>query len=211
VRDTQPTGTGEYVIGAGDHLDVSFFFHPDLTMNDLLVRTDGRITMPYLGDVVAAGYTPMQLDTLLTEQFSEILKEPNISVILREAADPTVFVLGQVNKPGGYTFKQYLSLSQSIAHAGGTKRGAHTQAVLILRRNSLDSIVGVQVDLQSILNGDDIRNDFALHNMDLVYVPKTALESTAQVMQAVHDVISPFTEVLQSTWVIFLMQDRIRN
>lgn len=212
TRDTPPVAlTGEYVIGPGDHLDVSFFFHPELTTQDLLVRTDGRITLPYVGDVVAAGYSPMQLDTLLTQRFSEILKEPNISVILREAADPMVFVLGQVKKPGGYIFRRYLSLSQAVALAGGTARGAHTREVLVLRRDGVHSIVGAQVNLQAILNGESIQSDIPLRNMDLVFVPKTALESTAEVMQAVQEVISPFTEVLQSTWVIFLLNDRLRE
>lgn len=212
VHDTQPpSGSGEYIIGLGDRLDVSFFFHPDLSTLDLLVRNDGRITLPYLGDVVAAGYTPMQLDTLLTERFSEILKDPNISVILREASDPMVFVLGQVQSPGGYPFKRYLSLSQSIALAGGTSRGAHTREVLVLRRDAVDTIVGVQVNLQAILNGERIGDDIPLRNMDLVFVPKTALQSTAEVMQAVRDVVSPYTEVLQGTWTIFLIKDRARD
>jgi polysaccharide export outer membrane protein len=212
VKDTQPiSSSDQYIIGVGDRLDVTFFYHPDVTTKDLLVRNDGRITLPYLGDVVAAGYSPMQLDTLLTQQFSEILKEPNISVILREAADPMVFVLGQVKKPGGYIFRRYLSLSQAIALAGGTSRGAHTREVLVLRRDGVHSIVGVQIDLQGILNGESIQDDLPLRNMDLVFVPKTALESSSEVMQALTEVISPFTEVLQTTWVVFLLNDRLRD
>ncbi len=67
VEDTDPLESEEdYVIGIGDRLDVVFFVHKELTTIDLLVRSDGRITLPYVGDVDAAGVTPMQLDSTLT-------------------------------------------------------------------------------------------------------------------------------------------------
>lgn len=201
----------QYIIGVGDRLDVTFFFHKELTTNNLLVRPDGRITLPYVGDVVAAGYAPMHLDTLLTEQFSEILKDPNLSVILRHSEDPMVFVVGQVRQPGSFRYKQQLSLTQAVALAGGLQRGAHTKQVLVLRREGVDRILGVQIDLQAILDGRTIQNDIPLRNMDLVVVPKTALESAAQTMDAVQEIMLPIRDVLFLSWQVFILQDQFRS
>jgi polysaccharide export outer membrane protein len=211
VAATDPGVRGEYVLGVGDRIDVNFFFHSDLTTNDLLVRPDGRITLPYVGDVLAVGYTPMQLDTLLTNQFSEILKEPNVSVIVRSTEDPMVYVTGVVDRPGGYSFKRTLSLTQALALAGGFDRGAHTKQVIVLRRESLDRIVGVQVDVQAIFDGNRLQDDIALRNMDVVYVPKTALEGTAEVMQAVSDIIQPFRDAVFGAWQVILIRETLSN
>jgi polysaccharide export outer membrane protein len=211
IAATGPGATREYVIGLGDRLDIPFFFHNEMTRANLLVRTDGRITLPYVGDVIAAGYTPMQLDTLLTDQFAAILKDPNLSVVVRHSEDPTVYVVGMVTRPGGYTYKRYLSLTQAVALAGGLRRGAHTGSVLVLRREGVGRIVGVQVDLESIMNGQDIQNDFALRNMDLVVVSKTALEGKAQTMEAIQDILSPLTDLISGTWQVILISDNLRN
>ncbi len=94
-RTGPPAGaTAYYQFGIGDRLDIVFLYHSNLTSRELLVRDDGRISLPYVGDQMALGYTPMQLDTILTEKFAEILKEPNLSVILNEPAEKKVYVLG---------------------------------------------------------------------------------------------------------------------
>lgn len=211
VATTDPGAVQNYVMGVGDRLDVNFFFHSDLTTNDLLVRPDGRITLPYVGDVLAAGFTPMQLDTLITQQFSEILKDPNISVIVRQTRDPRVYVTGLVDRPGEYTFEQYLSLTQALAMAGGFSRGAHTEQVVVLRRQSLDRVVGVQINVQAIFDGQRLQDDIPLRNMDVVYVPKTALESVAQVMDAVSDITLPFRDALFGTWQVLLIKRELSD
>src|SRR5512139_804300 len=76
----QPVLAPEYVIGVGDVLEVVFLYHNNLTTRDLVVRRDGRISLPYVGDEMAAGITPMVLDSVLTNRFGEILREPNLSV-----------------------------------------------------------------------------------------------------------------------------------
>jgi len=212
LKETAPSpGTNEYVVGIGDRLDVVFFFHQDMSTLDLLVRSDGRITLPYLGDVMAAGFTPMQLDTLLESRFGEILKDPNLSVIVRDSEEPTVYVIGQVDKPGAYQFSTTLSLVQSVAMAGGTVRGAKTENVIVIRRAGLNRIVGVEVNMKAIIDGKSIQNDFPLRNMDIVLVPKTRMESIASVMQTIDDIVAPPSNLAMRGWQIFLIQQQVDN
>ncbi|MCH7548128.1 MAG: polysaccharide biosynthesis/export family protein, partial [Candidatus Krumholzibacteriota bacterium] len=151
VEDTNTLAQGvvqeEYVIGVGDLLDVVFMYHNNLTTRNLFVRRDGRISLPYVGDAVAAGLTPMTLDSVLTKGFAEILHEPNLSVIVRQPAKQKVYVLGEVNAPGKFFFDDELSVVQSIAVAGGLLRSANAEHAILIRRQGLNGSVGIEIDV----------------------------------------------------------------
>src|SRR5690349_7990372 len=127
VADTgkqKPFLEPEYVIGVGDQLEVVFPYHTNLTEREIVVRRDGRISLPYVGDQMAAGITPADLDSLLTVKYSEILRDPNLSVIVEKPAPQRVYVLGEVNTPGRFDFDDQMTMVQSVAAAGGFKKGA---------------------------------------------------------------------------------------
>jgi polysaccharide export outer membrane protein len=192
----------EYVIGVNDVLEVVFLYHSNLTTRDLIVRRDGRISMPFVGDQMAAGITPMVLDSLLTTRFSEVLREPNLSVIVSQPAPQKVYVLGEVNAPGRFEFADELSMLQAVAMAGGaTKAGMSNHAVLI-RRQGVSKIVGVEVDLQAVMNGSRMSNDLRLRNYDIVMVPKHPLYSAADFMQVVGDIINVPLDAVFKGWQI---------
>jgi polysaccharide export outer membrane protein len=192
----------EYVIGIGDKLDVVFLFHTNLSTRDLIVRRDGRISLPYIGDQMAAGVTPMTLDSLLTVRFSDILREPNLAVIVREAAEQKVYVLGEVERPGDYGFATELSIVQAVAMAGGLKTGASGEHAVLIRRQGLGRIVGVEIDVKGIMLGARLQDDLRLRNYDVVYVPKQPLYSAADFMQAVWDIVQPPLDTVFQGWQI---------
>jgi polysaccharide export outer membrane protein len=203
----------DYVIGVGDRLDVVFFIHKDLTTLNLLVRDDGRITLPYVGDVPAVGFTPMRLDSTLTERFSEVLREPILSVIVRDPAAKYVYVLGQVLQAGEFRFDTKISLMQALARARGFGRGAKASHVVVIRRDGPERIVGVEVDVGSITKGKRYANDIWLRNYDIVYVPKTRLQSASEFVEIVYDVLFPPTDLMLRGWtaqVMFQQLDYLR-
>jgi polysaccharide export outer membrane protein len=187
-----PSGTGEYRIGVGDVLDVIFLYHSNLNTRAVPVRHDGRISVPYVGDAMAAGRTPMELDSVLTDRFKEILREPTLSVIVKEEATRIVYVLGEVEQPGGYPYKDQITLVQSIAEAGGTRESAKEAHTVVIRREGGNKIVGIEVDVKSILRGESIQNDLPLRKYDIVYVPKSAIYSVAEFARQVDTIIKPF-------------------
>ena len=187
-----PSGSGEYRIGVGDILDVVFLYHSNLNTREVPVRHDGRISVPYVGDAMAAGLTPMELDSVLTERFSEILREPTLSVIVKREAERIVYVLGEVEQPGGYPYQDRFTLVQSIAAAGGTKDSAKPAHTVVIRREGGNKIVGIEVDVKSILRGESIQNDLALRKYDIVYVPKSAIYTVADFAREVDAIMKPF-------------------
>lgn len=197
----------EYVIGVGDELEVVFLYHTNLTTRDLIVRRDGRISMPYVGDQMAAGVTPMLLDSVLTARFSEVLREPNLSVIVSLPAPQKVYVLGEVTAPGKFEFKDEMTMLQALAMAGGAKTGGMTNHAVLIRRQGISTIVGVEVDLRAATNGSRLSNDLRLRNYDVVFVPRHPIYSAADFMQAVGDIINVPLDALFKGWQIANLQE----
>jgi polysaccharide export outer membrane protein len=192
----------EYVIGVGDLLEVVFLYHSNLTTRDLAVRRDGRISLPYVGDQMAAGVTPMVLDSVLTTRFAEILRDPNLSVIVKHSAPRKVYVLGQVKVPGRVEFDDELTMVQAVAAAGGFVPGALSNHAVLIRRQGVSKIVGVEVDLEAVTAGAVLSNDLRLCNYDIVFIPQHPIYSAADFMQAVDGIISVPLDAVFTGWQI---------
>ncbi len=206
VSDTsKPVGlelAPEYVIGVNDVLEVVFLYHTNLTTRSLKVRRDGRISMPYVGDQMAAGITPMELDSLLTVRFSEVLRDPNLSVIVSEPAPQKVYVIGEVNTPGRFEFTDEMSILQAVAVAGGVKAGGMANHAVLIRREGVANIVGVEIDLRAVMNGSQLSNDIRLRNYDIVMVPKHPIYSAGDFMSAVGNIINVPLDAVFKGWQI---------
>jgi len=206
VADTQTPAHAvlepEYVIGVGDVLEVVFLYHNNLTTRDLVVRRDGRISLPYVGDQMAAGITPMVLDSMLTTRFSEILREPNLSVIIKTPAKQKVYVLGEVEHPGLVEFTDELTMVQSVAAVGGFKDGALANHAILIRRQGVSKIVGVEVDLNAVVSGALLSNDLRLRNYDIVFIPQHPIYSAAEFMTTLGDIINMPLDIVYKGWQI---------
>lgn len=191
----------DYILGTGDRIEVVFLYHSNLTTRNLLVRNDGKISLPYVGDQMAAGLMPMELDSILTDRFAEILREPSLSVILHSQGKKTVYVLGEVQRPGGYQYDNRVTLVQVVALAGGLVSGAKPENSVLIRRHGMDKIIGVEVDIKAILRGAQMQNDISLRNYDIIYVPRSRIHSAAELgvtMASIFSVaLEPYTTFLQ--------------
>jgi len=122
-----------YVIGPEDVLDVSVWGNPDLTRT-VPVRPDGKISIPLLNDVQAAGLTPMALRERLMKALDEYLPSPVVSVIVREVHSFKVTVIGQVKTPGRYEVKDRPTVLDVLAMAGGLNEFAARNRIVVLRQ-----------------------------------------------------------------------------
>jgi polysaccharide export outer membrane protein len=130
-----PTTTAEgspYVIGPDDVLAVNVWKEPDLSRS-VLVRPDGRITLPLLKDIEASGSTPGQLQARIEKGLSEYISEPSVTVIVQEAKSHKFNILGAVQKPGSYTLTGPMTVLDAIALAGGFREWAKMKNIYILR------------------------------------------------------------------------------
>src|SRR5258707_10087811 len=122
----------DYVIGPDDVLDVSVWKEQELTRS-LQVRPDGKISMPLLGDVQAAGLTPVQLGQSVSEKLKKYLTAPQVTVILTQINSQRVYVMGEVTRPGAYPVLPGMTILQAITSAGGLTQFANGKKIFLIR------------------------------------------------------------------------------
>jgi polysaccharide export outer membrane protein len=166
----------EYRIQPGDQLDIKLFYNPELN-EQLTVRSDGRITLQLVNDVVAAGLTPSELTAVLNKAYSSELENPKVAVIVRTSVSDKVYVDGEVNRAGLVTLTGPTTVLQSISQAGGIRETAKTKQVLVLRKADDGKVAAIQVDLESALKGGDRSQDILLRPNDIVFVPKSTISN----------------------------------
>jgi polysaccharide export outer membrane protein len=134
----QPAATAgpwaeDYRVGPGDKLRIEVYKDPQLSQS-VQVRPDGKITMPFIGDLIAADHTPLQLRDKLTAALKEFVTNPVVTVIVVETLASNVYVMGEVMKAGPLPYQGQMTALQAIAMAGGFKDFANTKDIRILRR-----------------------------------------------------------------------------
>jgi len=169
VRTASTANQPEYRIGGGDKLQINVYKESDLTQS-LQVRPDGRITLPLVGDIAAAGQTPMQLQRRLTESLREFVANPVVTVMVVEVADRVVYVMGEVNTPGAVPLKGPMTVLQALAVAGGFKDFANKGGIKVLRKTpGSDHVETIPFSYKDALRSD--APVFYLAEGDTVVVP----------------------------------------
>jgi len=130
----------DYRLVAGDKLRIEVYKDPQISQT-LQIRPDGRITLPLVGDVAAAGRTPIALRDTITTSLKEYITNPVVTVIVVEFEPQSVSVMGEVERPGPVPIKGKLSVLEALAVAGGFKDFANTKNISIRRQTSS----GVQI------------------------------------------------------------------
>ena len=128
VSPTPPAG---YVIGPADVLSIVFWRDKEMSA-DVIVRPDGRISLPVIGEIAAAGFTPEQLRTRITDAAGKYLEEPDATVGVKEIRSRNVFITGNVAKPAGYPLNAEMTVLQLIAVAGGLLEYADAKNIVII-------------------------------------------------------------------------------
>jgi polysaccharide export outer membrane protein len=121
-----------YIIGAQDVLDVNVWKEDQITKT-VPVRPDGKISLPLLNDVQAAGLTPIQLGSLITEDLKKFVTNPQVTVIVREINSQRVYLLGEVGRAGAYPLLPGMTVLQALSSAGGFTQFANLKKVYVLR------------------------------------------------------------------------------
>ncbi len=122
----------EYRIGPEDLLRVSVWENKELTL-DLVVRPDGKISMPLIQDVAAEGQTTMELATTIHDKLLAFIKDPVVSVIVLQVNAPKYFVIGSVTRPGTYPLRSETSILQALSLAGGFTQFASPRRIKLIR------------------------------------------------------------------------------
>lgn len=167
----------EYRIVPGDQLNLSLGLNPggDRDIRPVTVRPDGRISVFPIGDVIAAGLTPQELQTSLVRQLGTQLRDPRITVEVSNFAGNVIHVLGQVKNPGSVIAGPFMTTLQAIAGAGGFSDDAQRNSVLVFHRDGARTMKVSRIRLDRAIKAGDLSKDVVLGRFDIVYVPRNAI------------------------------------
>jgi polysaccharide export outer membrane protein len=163
-----------YKLEFGDQFDVSFELSPEFNQT-VTVQPDGYITLRGAGDVHVVGETVPQLTETLKQAYGKILKDPVISVVLKDFEKPYFIADGQVGKPGKYELRGETTLTQGIAIAGGFQDSAKHSQVLLFRRVNSDWVSAKIINVKEMEKKGNLHEDPYLHPGDMLFVPKNRL------------------------------------
>ena len=160
---------GEFVIGAGDVLHVFIWKEPDLTRN-VTVRLDGRITVPLIGEIAAAGKSPASLAAEIRTALARFISTPNVTVEVNQTSSAQFYVLGQVLKPGQFSMAGTVTVLQALALAGGFKEFAKTEEIVVVRREG-EAQTFLPFNYKRVQGGKDPTQNLTLRPGDTILVP----------------------------------------
>ena len=197
-----------YRLQVDDVLEVRFWGNSELDQR-VRIRPDGKISMPYVDDVEAAGLTPEELDGHLVTAYAPELARPEITVMVVETG-ALVYVGGEVQNEGPVALRGGLTLLQAVQAAGGFLESARRREVLLIRRPAGESPVARGVNLLPVLSGAEPDLDLGLEASDIVFVPRTKIANVNLFVQQYVNQILPF-QTITSAAALEVTRDQLRT
>jgi len=179
-HEKQPPGAGlqsptvlpeGYRIGAGDVLQIAVWKEPEASVPSAVVRADGKISVPLVNEVEAAGLTPSELEKSLIEKFSKYINHPVVTVIPAAVNSMKVYVVGAVRKEGPLPLIRPTTVLQAIDEAGGLADFARKKKIYVLR-NQNGRQVKLPFDYQAVIKGERLEQNIVLLPDDTIIVPE---------------------------------------
>ena len=169
VAAGQVATPSDFVIGESDVLNVNVWKEPEISQT-VVVRPDGKISLPLIGEVFVSGLSPVQTQTLLANKLQSILTNPQVTVTVTEIRSRVVFITGEVVKPGAYPLLVPTTILQLITNASGLGQFANKKGIFVLR-----TVDGKQqkfpFNYSQVIKGEKQEQNILLHPGDTVVVP----------------------------------------
>jgi polysaccharide biosynthesis/export protein len=164
-----PEETSPYYVAPGDILRVAVWKEPELT-TDVFVRLDGRITVPLVGDVKAAGRTTEELTNEIRTRLRAFLEVPQVTITVSQAVSTRFYVIGQVTTSGAFALNSRITVAQALALAGGFREFAKRDRVMLLRE-SRGERKAIPFNFRDLELGINLDQNIVLESGDTIIVP----------------------------------------
>jgi polysaccharide export outer membrane protein len=178
-----------YRLSIGDEMAVRFFYYPTYDVG-AVVRPDGMVTIPLLGEVKAAGTTPVELEGLIRARYADVLAEPEVSVMVTQFASQRFFIFGEVAAPGAYPLMGNVTVMDAIAQSGNVNDSGRMDSIILMRKTPDGRYVGRKVDLLAKLSGRDAEVVYVAPT-DVIFVPMSTIGKVDQFVDLFFNRLSP--------------------
>jgi polysaccharide export outer membrane protein len=159
-----------FVIGNDDVLAINVWNEKEISRS-VPVRSDGRISLPLVGEVQAAGQTPLKLEVEIAAKLKSFISEPEVTVIVQQINSQKFNILGMVNKPGSYMISNSATVLDAIALAGGFRDFAKQKNIYVLRQNADGTQVRLPFNYKDVVKGKNAEQNVKLQPRDTIFVP----------------------------------------
>ena len=159
-----------YIIGAEDVLAIFVWKEPDMSKS-VPVRPDGMISLPLIGEVKAAGYTPVQLQGVLADAMKKYVSDPQVTVVVDKIGSLNFNIVGEVGHPGYFPLTRRMTVLDAIAMAGGFKDFAKTKKVYVLRTAANGTQQRLPFNYKEVIKGKNPQQNIELQPRDTIVVP----------------------------------------
>jgi polysaccharide export outer membrane protein len=170
--------SGRYRLTATDVVELAFPYVPEFNQV-LTVQPDGYVTFRSVGDMRIEGRTLPELRAMVLEAYAPILRDPVVTIILREFEAPSFVASGEVKNPGRFDLRGSTTVTQAVALAGGFTGSAKHSQVILFRRYANDLLEVKEVDVKKMLASRDLSEDPLLRPGDILYIPKSLISRLA--------------------------------
>jgi len=159
----------QYVIQPNDLLEIVVWGEPDISRT-VLVRPDGRISLPLVQDLRASELTPVELKEQMENRLKEYVDSPNVTVIVEAIKSYKVYVIGEIQQPGGIIVEKPITVLQALTLAGGFQEYANESAIRIVRTSGQEHLV-FEFNYKDVIKGKKAEQNITLRSGDVVVVP----------------------------------------
>jgi polysaccharide biosynthesis/export protein len=170
ASSTNKAHDGSFVIGNNDQLSINVWGEPDVSKS-IPVRSDGKISLPLVGELQAAGRTPLQLEADITNKLKSYISEPQVTVMVQQINSERFNILGQVTKPGSYSLSSGTTVLDAIAAAGGFRDFAKQKSIYVLREIPNGAPTRIAFNYKDMIKGKHPEQNIKLEPRDTIIVP----------------------------------------
>lgn len=160
-----------FVVGVGDVLQINVWREPEVSIDSVTVRSDGKISVPLIKEVYVSGLTPLEIEQALTRKFEKLINSPVVTVIVRETHSQQVILSGGVARPGVLEIQPGMTVMHALSIAGGVNEYAKRKKIFVVRGTGSEQVT-IPFDYQAVISGKDPSKDFLLEPGDMVVIPE---------------------------------------
>ncbi len=168
--DEKVVATDAYLVQPGDILEVNVWKEEGL-LQEVLVRPDGGISFPLVGDFKAQGLSLEQIQKKISDALSTYISDPVVTVSAKQLLGNRIYVIGKVNKPDQYLMTSKIDVMQALSMAGGMTPFASVNNIVILRRDNTGKQKAIEFEYGDVEDGDDLEQNIILQSGDVIVVP----------------------------------------
>ena len=160
----------DYQIGAGDELQISVWKEPDASVPKVVVRPDGKISMPLLKEIEVAGMTPKQLEHAITEKLSKLINAADVTVVISAINSKKVYVVGAARREGPLAYTYKMTVMQALSEAGGLTDYAKRKKIYVLRTEN-GKEYQLPFNYDEVIKGQKMEQNIQLLAGDTIIIP----------------------------------------